>query len=155
MAVPRISKEELKQRLEGAAGDRPVVVDVRLKYPYEHSTVTLPGAVRMLPDAIDVGALPRDRDVVLYDSDPSELVSERAAADLIRRGYRAFVLAGGVADWVTAKLPTDSKPAPQPAAPAAKPAPQAAAAGAAKAPSPAAAASKAPSQPANSGASEG
>ena len=28
------------------------------------------------------------------------------------------VLAGGIGDWVTAKLPTDSKTAPQPLAPA-------------------------------------
>src|SRR5918995_673540 len=109
MAVPRISKEELKQRLDGAAGDRPVVVDVRLKYPYEHSTVTLPGALRMGPAALDEAKLPRDRDVVVYDSDPDDLVSERVAADLIRRGFSAFVLAGGIAEWVTAKLPTDTK----------------------------------------------
>ena len=119
MAVPRISKEELKQRLDRAADDRPVVVDVRLKYPYEHSTVTLPGALRIGPGALDRAALPRDRDIVLYDSDPSEMVSQRAAADLIRSGFRVFVLAGGIGDWVTAKLPTDGKPAPQPAATAA------------------------------------
>ena len=47
--VPRISKEDLKQRLDGA--EPPVVVDARLKYPYEHSTVRLPGAIRYAPDA--------------------------------------------------------------------------------------------------------
>src|SRR5918992_134557 len=117
MAVPRISKEDLKQRLEGAAGDRPVVVDVRLKYPYEHSTTTLPGAIRVGPGLTDAAALPRDRDIVLYDSDPSEFVAEGAAAELIRTGLRVFVLAGGIGAWVTAKLPTDSKTAPQLAAP--------------------------------------
>ncbi len=117
MAVPRITKEELKQRLEGAAGDRPVVVDVRLKYPYEHSTVTLPGALRIAPGAADPSTLPRDRDIVLYDSDPGDMVSERVAADLIRRGFRASVLAGGVGEWVAARLPTATKPAPQPAVP--------------------------------------
>jgi rhodanese-related sulfurtransferase len=117
MAVPRISKEDLKQRLEGADGDRPVVVDVRLKYPYEHSTATLPGAIRVGPGASDA-TLPRDRDIVLYDSDPGELVAERVAESLIGRGLRAFVLAGGIGAWVTAKLPTDSKTAPQLAAPA-------------------------------------
>ena len=116
MAVPRITKEDLKQRLEGPVGDRPVVVDVRLKYPYEHSTVTLPGAIRIGPGAVDAAGLPRERDIVLYDSDPADLVSERAADDLIRHGFRAFVLAGGIGDWVTAKLPTETKPAPQPAA---------------------------------------
>ena len=44
MPVPRISKEDLKQRLDGDTS--PVLVDARLKYPYEHSTVRLPGAIR-------------------------------------------------------------------------------------------------------------
>jgi rhodanese-related sulfurtransferase len=118
MAVPRITKEELKQRLDGPADSAPVVIDVRLKYPYEHSTVTLPGAIRMPPGALDVTRLPRDREIVVYDSDPEELVSERVADELIRLGYRAVALKGGIGDWVTAKLPTDAKPAPQPAAPA-------------------------------------
>ena len=118
MAVPRISKEDLKQRLDGAAGDPPVVVDVRLKYPYEHSTTTLPGAIRGGPGIAEAATLPRDRDIVLYDSDPGELVAEGVAARLIKQGQRACVLAGGIGDWVTAKLPTDSKTAPQPLAPA-------------------------------------
>jgi rhodanese-related sulfurtransferase len=116
MAVPRITKEELKQRLDDPAGTPPVVIDVRLKYPYEHSTVTLPGAVRMPPGALDVTRIPRDRDIVVYDSDPEELVSERVADELIRLGYRALALKGGIGDWVTAKFPTQAKPAPQPAA---------------------------------------
>jgi rhodanese-related sulfurtransferase len=119
MAVPRITKEDLKQRLDGPADSAPVVIDVRLKYPYEHSTVTLPGAIRMPPGALDVTRLPRDRDIVVYDSDPEELVSERVADELIRLGYRAIALQGGIGDWVTAKLPTTAKPAPQPAASAA------------------------------------
>ena len=117
MAVPRITKEELTQRLDASANG-PVIIDVRLKYPYEHSTVTLPGAIRMAPGALDTARLPRDRDIVLYDSDPEELVSERVAGELIRLGYRAFALQGGIGEWVTAKLPTDRKPAPQAAPPA-------------------------------------
>jgi 3-mercaptopyruvate sulfurtransferase SseA len=116
-AVPRITKEELKQRLEDNRSTAPVLVDVRLKYPFEHSTVRLPGAIRMLPSAIDPTQLPRDREVVLYDSDPEELVSARIAQDLIRGGYRVRVLEGGIAAWVNAKFPTESKPAPQLAVP--------------------------------------
>jgi rhodanese-related sulfurtransferase len=118
MSIPRITKEELKQRLDDTAREKPVIVDVRLKYPFEHSTVTLPGAIRMAPDALDPAGLPRDREIVLYDSDPQELVSARAAAELIERGYRALALTGGIADWINAKLPTDSKPSAQAAPPA-------------------------------------
>jgi rhodanese-related sulfurtransferase len=119
MAVPRISKEELKQRLEASdAASAPVVIDVRLKYPYEHSTVTLPGALRLSPAAPDFGLIPTNREVVAYDSDPEELVASRVAAELIRRGFRAAALKGGISDWVTAKFPTTAKEAPQAAPPA-------------------------------------
>lgn len=117
MPVPRITTDDLKRRLDGSPADKPLLVDVRLKYPFEHSTVTLPGAIRMAPDRLDVSRLPKERDVVLYDSDPEELVSTRAAAELIRLGYRACALSGGIAAWMAAKLPTDSKPAPRLAAP--------------------------------------
>ncbi len=115
MAVPRITREALKERLDAAdSSTHPILVDVRLKYPYEHSTVKLPGAERVAPDAIGAASLPRDRDIVLYDSDPDEIVASQAAAELIRRGLRAVVLKGGIAEWMNAKLPVDTKPAPQP-----------------------------------------
>ena len=105
MAVPRISKEDLKQQLDG--GSSPVFVDARLKYPYEHSTVRLPGAIRFTGDG-PIPQLPRDREVVVYDSDPNELASSHVAAVLIRQGYRALALKGGIADWMSANLPTET-----------------------------------------------
>jgi rhodanese-related sulfurtransferase len=116
MAVPRITKEELKTLLEEDGGAPPVILDARLKYPYEHSTVTLPGAVRVHPDDPSTG-LSTERDVVAYDSDPEELVSAPVAATLIRKGYRAKALQGGLAEWITAKFPTDEKDAPKQAPP--------------------------------------
>jgi rhodanese-related sulfurtransferase len=115
MAVPRITKEDLKQQLDG--GTSPVLVDARLKYPYEHSTVRLPGAIRYQPDAA-APSIPKDRDVVVYDSDPNELSSSSVAATLIRQGYRAVALKGGIVEWLEGKLPTETKEAPQMAPPA-------------------------------------
>ena len=112
MAAPRITKEDLKQRLDSATP--PVLVDARLKYPYEHSTVRLPGAIRYVAGG---PALPRDRDIVVYDSDPNELASSGVAAALIRQGYRAVTLKGGIVEWLTANLPTETKEAPKQAAP--------------------------------------
>jgi rhodanese-related sulfurtransferase len=114
VAVPRISREELKQRLDGSLS--PVIVDARLKYPYEHSTVRLPGAVRYQGDGA-AQSLPRDREIVVYDSDPNELASSHVVAVLIRQGYRAVALKGGIADWLAANLPTETKDAPKQAAP--------------------------------------
>jgi len=112
--VPRISREDLKQRLDSGA---PIVlVDARLKYPYEHSTVKLPGAIRVNGQSA-TAALPRDREIVVYDSDPNELASSTVAAELIRQGYRAVALKGGISDWVAANLPTETKEAPKQAPP--------------------------------------
>jgi len=112
--VLRITKEDLKQRLD--SGAPPVLVDARLKYPYEHSTVKLPGAIR-LPNGTLHADLPRDRDIVVYDSDPNELASSGVAAELIRLGYRAVALKGGIVDWLAANLPTETKEAPKQAPP--------------------------------------
>jgi rhodanese-related sulfurtransferase len=114
VAVPRISKEDLKQRLE--SGTPPVLIDARLKYPYEHSTVRLPGAIRFTGDG-PAPALPRDREVVVYDSDPNELASTHVAAGLIRLGFRAVALKGGIAEWLGANLPIETKDAPKQAPP--------------------------------------
>jgi rhodanese-related sulfurtransferase len=116
MIVPRIASAELKRRMDDAA-TAPLVVDVRLKYPYEHSTITLPGALRTGPGSVDRSRLAADRDVVLYDSDPAEIVAEQAAADLIAAGYRVSVLEGGIAQWAASRFPTRTKPAPQLAVP--------------------------------------
>lgn len=114
MSVPRITKEDLKQRIDSGAS--PVLVDARLKYPYEHSTVRLPGAIRFAGDG-PLPPLPKDREVIVYDSDPNELASSRVAAVLIRQGYRAAALKGGIVDWLEAKLPIETKEAPKQAPP--------------------------------------
>src|SRR5918997_2206619 len=114
MPVPRISREDLKNRLDNAdAAVRPVLLDVRLKYPYEHSTMKLPGATRMTLEALDTSQLPRDREIVAYDSDPEELVSSRVVAELIKAGYRASALKGGIVDWLAANFPIETKNAPK------------------------------------------
>jgi len=111
--VPRITKEDLKQRLD--AGSAPVLLDARLKYPYEHSTVRLPNAVRYIESAPPT--LPRDREIVVYDSDPNEIASSHVAALLIHQGYRAVALKGGINEWLSANLPIETKEAPKQAPP--------------------------------------
>jgi rhodanese-related sulfurtransferase len=112
--IPRISKEDLKQQLESS--DAPVVVDARLKYPYEHSTVRLPGAIRYTGDS-PAPSLPPNRTIVVYDSDPNELASSHVAALLIRQGFRAVALKGGIVEWLAANLPTETKEAPKQSTP--------------------------------------
>ena len=42
---------------------------------------------------------------------------EHAAAVLIRQGYRAVTLKGGIAEWLAANLPIETKEAPKMATP--------------------------------------
>jgi rhodanese-related sulfurtransferase len=113
--VTRITKEQLKERLDH--GDIPTILDVRLKYAYEHSTVKLPGAIRVHPKAVDSANISKEKDVVAYDSDPGELVSTKVAVELIRKGYRVTVLKGGVPEWLAANFPIETKEAPRSAPP--------------------------------------
>jgi rhodanese-related sulfurtransferase len=55
--------------------------------------------------------------VIVYDSDPHELASSHVAALLIGQGYRAATLRGGIADWLAANLPIETKDAPKQAPP--------------------------------------
>ena len=119
MPVPRIAKEELKQLLDADAASI-VVVDARLKYPYEHSTTRLPGAVRFAPGSTALPGVPKDKVLVVYDSDPEEVTARGVATLLVRQGHRVRVLEGGIAAWVGANLPVETKDAPKPAPPAAK-----------------------------------
>jgi rhodanese-related sulfurtransferase len=124
MAVSRITKEDLKQRLDGDQAARPALADVRLKYAWDHSTLKLPDAIRLDPKNPGAQTLPKDRDLVLYDSDPNEITSVHVATGLGAAGYRVHVLKGGLPEWVAANLPTETKdavraippPAPAPAA---------------------------------------
>ena len=118
MAVPRIAKEDLKKLLESEETGRPVIIDVRLKYPYEHSTLRIPGSMRVSPKEPDYAHVPKGRDVVAYDSDPNELVSSRIAGDLIRLGYKAAALKGGINEWISANFPTENKEGVRQSAPA-------------------------------------
>ncbi|MGE5359173.1 MAG: rhodanese-like domain-containing protein [Bacteroidales bacterium] len=118
MSVARISKEDLKQRLEGDQAGTLQILDARLKYPYEHSSVRLPGAVRVLAGAINVAQLARDKELVVYDSDPDEITSSQVAAELIRQGFRASALKGGISEWVAANFPVESKEPVQGSSPA-------------------------------------
>jgi len=132
MAVSRITKEDLKLRLEGDEAARPALADVRRKYAWDHSTLKLPGAMRLDPKAPSTTGLSKDRDLVVYDSDPDEITGVEVAAGLAAAGFRVHVLKGGLPEWVAANLPTETKdavraipppapPAPAPAAPAAEP----------------------------------
>jgi rhodanese-related sulfurtransferase len=109
--VERITKEQLKERMD--RGEAPTILDVRLKYAYEHSTVKLPGAIRVPPYAIDSVSIPSTGDIFVYDSDPNELVGTHVAVELLKKGIKVRVLKGGVPEWMAANFPIETKEAPR------------------------------------------
>jgi rhodanese-related sulfurtransferase len=117
MSVTRIAKEELKARIENES-DSLIILDARLKYPYEHSTLKLPGAVRFQAGVFDASTLDRNKEIVAYDSDPDEVTSSHVAAELVRNGFQACVLKGGINEWVAASFPVEPKESPRPEPPA-------------------------------------
>ena len=107
-ALPRIGREELKERIDGAEDF--MLVDALSPISYARSR--LPGAVNLPPDSVDEWAprrLPnRDAEVVVYcrdvDCDSSVVVGRR----LIELGYRNVRhYADGKDDWVAAGLPLE------------------------------------------------
>ena len=65
-SVPRITKEQLKAKME--KGEDIIVLDVRTGMSYKGSDIKRKGAMRMPPDAIDMRykELPLDKEIITY-----------------------------------------------------------------------------------------
>jgi len=101
--VSRISVDELQALI--AAGETPLVVDVRGPTTQRVDPRRIPGAIGVPLDAIEAGnaELPRDRQIVLYCACPNEAAAAKAARLLFDRGYaRARPLLGGLDAWIVA-----------------------------------------------------
>jgi membrane protein DedA with SNARE-associated domain/rhodanese-related sulfurtransferase len=101
--VSRISVDELQALI--AAGERPLVVDVRGQTMQQFDKRRIPDAISVSLDAIQSGqhGLPRDRKIVLYCACPNEASAAKAARMLLDGGY-AWVrpLIGGLDAWSAA-----------------------------------------------------
>lgn len=100
LRLARIGPEELKTMLDH---EQPVyIVDLRHPLDYLPDPRTLPGAVLLSPDSLieHAAEIPRDRDVVLFCTCPSEATSAKMALALRRLGvYRVRPLHGGFDEW--------------------------------------------------------
>jgi membrane protein DedA with SNARE-associated domain/rhodanese-related sulfurtransferase len=108
LRVSRMSVEELKAAID--RGEHPFIVDLRhaLEFLVEPRTVST--AVRISPDELTVrnAEIPRDREVVLYCTCPSEATSAKVAMDLKKIGItRVRPLAGGLKAWEDRGYPMD------------------------------------------------
>jgi membrane protein DedA with SNARE-associated domain/rhodanese-related sulfurtransferase len=107
----RLEPAELKQMLDCAELDgtaNPFIVDLRHPLDYLPDPRVLPGAVRIGPTELATHAerIPRDRDVILYCTCPSEETSAKVALQLHRLGItRVRPLRGGFDGWKQAGYP--------------------------------------------------
>ena len=114
----RLEPEELKQMLDTAATQgnvSPFIVDLRHPLDYLPDPRVLPGAIRIGPNEITAQSemIPRDRDVILYCTCPSEETSARVAKQLLRLGvHRVRPLRGGFERWRDAGYPLEEYVAP-------------------------------------------
>ena len=111
LASLRLEPEELRRQLE--AGEKVYIVDLR--HPLELMTdpFTLPGAQHFAPDVLAQrhGEIPRDRDIVLYCTCPSEATAAKTAITLHKLGIeRVRPLRGGFDEWKRLGFPMDAIP---------------------------------------------
>jgi membrane protein DedA with SNARE-associated domain/rhodanese-related sulfurtransferase len=103
LRMARISVAELHGLIQG--GEAPLIIDVRSPTARALEPHWIPGALHIsLPDVdVHLKDLPRDRDIILYCSCPSEASAARVAKILMNRGFkRVRPLHGGLDAWVAA-----------------------------------------------------
>jgi membrane protein DedA with SNARE-associated domain/rhodanese-related sulfurtransferase len=108
LRVSRMMVDELKAALD--RGERPFIVDLRHALEFVVDPRTVPTAVRISPDDLPArnAEIPRDREVVLYCTCPSEATSAKVAMDLKKIGItRVRPLAGGLKAWQDQGYPMD------------------------------------------------
>lgn len=91
--------------------DLPFIVDLRHPLDVLTDPLTLPGALRIGPDELKTrhNTIPRDRDIVLYCTCPSEETSAKVAMELRRMGVRRVrPLRGGLQGWRDAGYPLET-----------------------------------------------
>ncbi len=104
----RLEPEELKRQLD--AGEEMFIVDLRHPLELLPDPFTLPGALHFSPEALAARSdeIPRDRDIVLYCTCPSEATAARTAMTLHKLGIqRVRPLRGGYGEWKRLGFPVD------------------------------------------------
>jgi membrane protein DedA with SNARE-associated domain/rhodanese-related sulfurtransferase len=100
LVAARLEPEELKRQLD--AGEPVYIVDLRHPLELLPEPFKLPGALHFSPDTLTARHLeiPRDRDIVLYCTCPSEATAAKTAMTLFKLGIvRVRPLRGGYDEW--------------------------------------------------------
>jgi membrane protein DedA with SNARE-associated domain/rhodanese-related sulfurtransferase len=109
LAAARLEPEELKRQLD--AGEPVFIVDLRHPLEILPDPFTLPGALHFSPEALSMrhSEIPRDRDIVLFCTCPSEATAAKTAMTLHKLGIeRVRPLRGGFDEWRRLGFPLDA-----------------------------------------------
>ncbi len=123
LVASRLEPEELKKQLD--AGELVCIIDLRHPLELLPDPFKLPGAVHFSPDTLAARQheIPRDRDVVLYCTCPSEATAAKTAMQLHKLGIeRVRPLRGGFDEWKRLGYPMDAIPPVQTLVPSIEPA---------------------------------
>jgi membrane protein DedA with SNARE-associated domain/rhodanese-related sulfurtransferase len=100
MRMARIFPDELKAQID--RGEEVFIVDLRHPLDYLPDPRTLPGALLLSPEKLrqQTTLIPKNREVVLFCTCPSEAISAKAALELRKAGVsRVRPLYGGYDEW--------------------------------------------------------
>jgi rhodanese-related sulfurtransferase len=109
LIAARLEPEELKKQLD--AGEQVYIIDLRHPLELVPDPFTLPGAIHFSPDELRArgSEIPRDRDIVLFCSCPSEATAAKTAMTLRKLGLeRVRPLRGGYDEWKRLGFPLDA-----------------------------------------------
>ncbi|MGA8528531.1 MAG: VTT domain-containing protein [Acidobacteriaceae bacterium] len=98
--MARLEPFDLKRMLDD--GQKVFIVDLRHPLDYLPDPRTLPGALSLTPDKLveQTDSIPRDQEIVLFCTCPSEATAAKMALQLRRMGiYRVRPLRGGYDEW--------------------------------------------------------
>jgi len=109
LAAARLEPADLKRQLD--EGEPVFIVDLRHPLEFLPDPFTLPGAMHFSPDALQSRhrEIPRDRDVVLFCTCPSEATAAKTAMQLYKLGIdRVRPLRGGYDEWKRLGYPLEA-----------------------------------------------
>jgi len=109
LAAARLEPVELKRQLDD--GEHVYIVDLRHPLELLPDPFTLPGALHFSPDSLAArhNEIPRDRDVVLFCTCPSEATAAKTAMTLHKLGIdRVRPLRGGYDEWKRLGFPLEA-----------------------------------------------
>jgi membrane protein DedA with SNARE-associated domain/rhodanese-related sulfurtransferase len=110
--VPRVHVAELAEKLKSEGLAKILLGDVRSHGYYSTGAVRIPGSIRIEPNNLtaEIKQFPRNKDMYLYCTCPSEATSASVAYLLRQDGFKTFVIVGGLTAWLRAGNPSEKVP---------------------------------------------